>query len=221
MTIIMIRFFTLLFAASCLTAFGQVDFPYNPDGNIDGLIGVQDLQDFLSIYGQEFQVVDSVEYWDSQINASSCFIYYHFSGHHSYDPGLHYHYDIPSSCEVVHITTYYYAADPQNTARDLRLPTENLVTGQTIQFVFHPNGPALYETGNNGWNHPGKIEIMALQEGAWVEVGAIYDYSGCTSGSCHTNYYSDPDTNEKVLWNGQSWVQLDTPVQVLNPDPNE
>ena len=41
------RFFTLLFAASCLTAVGQVqvEYPYNPDGNSDTLIGVTDLQD--------------------------------------------------------------------------------------------------------------------------------------------------------------------------------
>ena len=41
------RFFTLLLAASCLTAVGQVTYPYNPDGNADGDITVGDLQDFL------------------------------------------------------------------------------------------------------------------------------------------------------------------------------
>ena len=43
----MIRFFTLLLAASCLTAVGQVTYPYNPDGNADGDIAVGDLQDFI------------------------------------------------------------------------------------------------------------------------------------------------------------------------------
>ena len=32
-------FLTLLFAAFCLTAVGQVTYPYNPDGNADSLIG--------------------------------------------------------------------------------------------------------------------------------------------------------------------------------------
>ena len=40
------RFFTLLLAAFCLTAVGQVTYPYNPDG-VDGDIAVGDLQDFL------------------------------------------------------------------------------------------------------------------------------------------------------------------------------
>ena len=50
------RFFTLLLAASCLTAVGQTEYPYpyNPDGNNDGYIGVTDLQDFLSVYDSEF-----------------------------------------------------------------------------------------------------------------------------------------------------------------------
>ena len=48
------RFFTLLLAASCLTAVGQVEFPYNPDENGDGFIGVVDLQGLLSAYGTEF-----------------------------------------------------------------------------------------------------------------------------------------------------------------------
>ena len=43
----MTRFLTLLLAASCLTAVGQVTYPYNPDGNADGDITVGDLQDFL------------------------------------------------------------------------------------------------------------------------------------------------------------------------------
>ena len=53
------RFFTLFFAASCLTAVGQQDlweypFPYNPDGNADGYIGLNDMLDLLSVYGQAY-----------------------------------------------------------------------------------------------------------------------------------------------------------------------
>ena len=48
------RFFTLLLAASCLTAVGQITYPYNPDGNADSLIGASDLQDILSTYGGAF-----------------------------------------------------------------------------------------------------------------------------------------------------------------------
>ena len=50
------RFFTLLLAASCLTAVGQVDvtYPYNPD-NGDGLIGSSDLLELLTLYGTLFE----------------------------------------------------------------------------------------------------------------------------------------------------------------------
>ena len=66
------RFFTLLFAAFCFTAVGQVTYPYNPDGNADSLIGASDIQDLLSGYGLPFLpgqiLVDSVgleQYLDS------------------------------------------------------------------------------------------------------------------------------------------------------------
>ena len=61
----MTRFLTLLLAASCLTAVGQVTYPYNPDGNADGDIAVGDLQDFLTVYNGQFVpdaiLIDSVE----------------------------------------------------------------------------------------------------------------------------------------------------------------
>ena len=50
---------------ACLSASGQITYPYNPDGDGNGLIGVMDLQDLLSTYGGAFApgaiVVDSVE----------------------------------------------------------------------------------------------------------------------------------------------------------------
>ena len=70
------RFFTLLLASSCLTAFGQVTYPYNPDGNADAFIGVTDLQDILSTYGgafvpSEILVGDStLSSWVDQLSAT-------------------------------------------------------------------------------------------------------------------------------------------------------
>ena len=48
------RFFSLLFAASCLTAVGQVTYPYNPDEDGNGQIAVGDLQGILATYGNAF-----------------------------------------------------------------------------------------------------------------------------------------------------------------------
>ena len=70
------RFFTLLLAASCLTAVGQVTHPYNPDGNADGDIAVGDLQDFLVTYGNPFSPSEimvgdsSLTYWVEQVSNS-------------------------------------------------------------------------------------------------------------------------------------------------------
>ena len=50
------RFFTLLLAASCLIAVGQVEFPWNPDSNGDELIGAVDLLALLSDYGLDHEV---------------------------------------------------------------------------------------------------------------------------------------------------------------------
>jgi hypothetical protein len=59
---------TVVIAALSLNAFGQTDgweypFPYNPDGDTDGYIGLNDLLDLLSLYGNEYQ--DSFHYDDS------------------------------------------------------------------------------------------------------------------------------------------------------------
>ena len=48
------QFFTLLLAASCLTAVGQVTYPYNPDEDGNGQIAVGDLQGILATYGNAF-----------------------------------------------------------------------------------------------------------------------------------------------------------------------
>ena len=41
------------------SGFSQNSAPYNPDGNGDGMIGVTDLQDFLSTYGLAFEATAS------------------------------------------------------------------------------------------------------------------------------------------------------------------
>ena len=78
------RFLTLLLAATCLTTVGQTEYPYpyNPDGNNDGYISLNDLLDLLSVYGSEFNAgilaTDSISavYYTGELDyydcASSC-----------------------------------------------------------------------------------------------------------------------------------------------------
>ena len=75
---------TIVIAALSLNAFGQTEYPYpyNPDGNNDGLISLNDLMDLLALYGLEYNAgvlaTDSIsaiyytgemDYWDC---TSSC-----------------------------------------------------------------------------------------------------------------------------------------------------
>ena len=50
------HFFTisLCFLALSLTAQETITYPYNPDGDADGLVAVPDLQDILAVYGNPF-----------------------------------------------------------------------------------------------------------------------------------------------------------------------
>ena len=51
----MMRLLTSIACAMlALSTWGQITYPYNPDGDSNGLIGVTDLQDLLSTYGGSF-----------------------------------------------------------------------------------------------------------------------------------------------------------------------
>jgi hypothetical protein len=54
--LIMKHFFTisLCFLALSLSAQETITYPYNPDGDADGLVAVPDLQDILAVYGNPF-----------------------------------------------------------------------------------------------------------------------------------------------------------------------
>lgn len=50
------KFFTLLLAAACFSATAQsdIDYPYNPDFENDGFVGIEDVLELLSVYGTPF-----------------------------------------------------------------------------------------------------------------------------------------------------------------------
>ena len=45
---------SLCFLALSLSAQETITYPYNPDGDADGLVAVPDLQDILAVYGNPF-----------------------------------------------------------------------------------------------------------------------------------------------------------------------
>ena len=50
------KLFTLLITAACFTASAQieVEYPYNPDNQNDGHVGIEDILEILTVYGEEF-----------------------------------------------------------------------------------------------------------------------------------------------------------------------
>ena len=82
---IMMRLLTSIACAMlALSTWGQITYPYNPDGDSNGLIGVTDLQDLLSTYGGSFspgtitvnavelgEVLDSLQSQITQLQGAS------------------------------------------------------------------------------------------------------------------------------------------------------
>ena len=57
------KLFTLLLTAACFTATAQieVEYPYNPDNQNDGHVGIEDILEILTVYGEEF--TQSSSWW--------------------------------------------------------------------------------------------------------------------------------------------------------------
>ena len=178
------RFFTLLLAASCLTAVGQVTYPYNPDGNADGDITVGDLQDFLGTYGNPFSpsdiLVDGVEVQDLvqqlsdsitnlQLTQYGGVVIFNSGIGGSYNFGSPY--EIPVDVGAVIGLAGTYLSSGQN-AKELRLPSVGIGDGHIIDVVAR---------GNSGVRYV-QFRVMAWENETWNEVGFIQ--SGFYGGNC-------------------------------------
>ena len=146
------RFFTLLLAASCLTAVGQVTYPYNPDGNADGLIGLSDMLDVLSLYGLGFEI-DGLSVWSTELDSTNATGWPNVP---DFDPDNPPRVDIPESCDVAWLTFVPFTYTPPQggawACNDgspntwiLDLPVDSswkslLVIGPQEEFYFCPQG---------------------------------------------------------------------------------
>ena len=88
------RFLTFFLAASCLTAVGQTEYPYNPDENGDGLIGVADLQGLLALYGLQINSDSVVVYNLSELQEPE-FCSYHPNNCNDYER------EVPADADIV------------------------------------------------------------------------------------------------------------------------
>ena len=141
------RFFTLVFAASCLTAVGQVNTIWNPDSDGDESIGVPDLMSLLSVYGLEVPPVECVQ-------GDFCGPYTTAGAYHT----------LPTGCGVVICTRSSY----NDTDGQLRLPSEGYLDGHKLKVVVNC-GP-----GSSGYAPPYKFYRESGQE--WTHFASLGGY---------------------------------------------
>ena len=213
------RFFTLLLAATCLTAVGQVTYPYNPDGNADGDIAVGDLQDFLVTYGNPFipeQIfVDGLTFddfinqqdfmIDSLVAAISLFL---DNGQRCNvfipDENASYHADIPNSCNFVVVAAQYGQTWPNNVndRPKIRLPQNGLFLGQRIHMHRHAD-----------YSDPWSFQIQHNVNGQWVVLTEIAETQGGLSA------FSSPAGVKTFVWTQTGWSYSSGVNQTIYASP--
>ena len=174
------RFFTLLLAASCLTAVGQVEFPWNPDGNADGSIGVEDLQDFLSVYGSTYLISETSPCYPKNAN-NVCLI----SG-----VGLF-------LLDSMNCRTVLYARNNGSHELTMRLPTESC-EGEEILFATE----RLNQTGQ-------PTTIQAFTGNSWVTMASTTASTGGFGQSTnHFSSGTDDLDYVKVQYQDGQWIWM-------------
>ena len=164
--------------------FGQVLYPYNPDGNADNLISVVDLFDLLSTYGSEFQVeneatIDGTPL--SQILEQSV-----FSGDTIWIES--------GSLKLTNIVTWN-GTYTGNNCGEVLFPDEHTVPeGKAWKVVYYPdvliriNGTEIATSGYRQVN--GTVSITTSRQTnteIWMTQGDIMTFSKPNSGCCPTN----------------------------------
>ena len=206
------RFFTLLLAATCLTAVGQVTYPYNPDGNADGQIAVGDLQDFLLVYGNPFSPAEvqidgtDLEDYIEQLTDSllalaaggnTCYAVQGSFNGVSFTP-------VPSNCRHVNVYTGYGSG----AANPLRLPEQGLFVGHTISFFLLPYGNANRTVG-----------IEPYPEDNISDEATLIPCNGSYCGgalSYNTSVAGNSNHNKKFVWDGLRWVLVSSGAITIN-----
>lgn len=220
---------TFLLLITSLTAFGQssIELPFNPDADGNGFISVSDILEVLSTYDTIFTaeevlvngtelnsfisetnstidslsaaavVCENLQYLESYEayleNSSSCWLTYNgiydFMG-----------FEIPNSCRFVTV----FGNESQSVTQTLtpiRLPENGLFPGQIIDFRL---------TDVYLWD--GQLEIQALQEGNWQTIGSLFQD---LYNSPATTYLYSSQQNERFVWNGVAWSNMEPIIQQI------
>ena len=145
------RFFTLLLAASCMTAVGQVDFapPYNPDSDGNSFIQVNDLSAFLTLYGLSFDASEL------SVNHLICNQSHNFSEESFAEPLI-----IPENSDVIYLMRPEgYDSDGEGRYA-LQLPSDT--TFKTLMLIVGPLPEAIGPDWSASFWH---VDGVTIDEG--------------------------------------------------------
>ena len=220
------RLIALMMCAVSLGATAQISYPFNPDADGNGFVGVSDILEGISTYDtffspEEIQVGDTMALSDwipnvsfelqakQQVIDSLISAYANLTGLLAMEEYL----TTSGVCAINYSESnnpaYHYHIP--STCRHVNLVTYYYGGIETDAALRLPeNGlfdGQIIEFVLNARTplSPAEIKIEAWQDGQWVQVGALY-YTGCDQSFCQGHYNYLTSTNERLSWTGSQWV---------------
>jgi len=243
------RLLALMLCAVSLGAAAQIEFPFNPDSNGDGEIGVDDLLGMLSGFGESWTLPDENLWASSTIQNLLAF-----------EQEL----DSLSSVLVNQQEVLDSTAAVLDSAVQLAFCTEQLTSWNELKgdcFIymgeasgqayyvpadcFHVNVSMSYGCNCCSFQTPIRlpsqglflgqvIDFTLLRQGGcmqggisieqfvnqnWEEVTSLFDYTTNNTSHYNTNFTHET-TNRRLIWDGSQWVLQWFPPHQIYPSPS-
>ena len=228
--------FTLLLTAVCFTASSQVEFPWNPDSNGDGEIGVDDLLGMLASFGEPWALPDPTVWagetvmdllaFEEELDSIAMAQQVESSNIQEAIGELQ---QIGDSLQATGNTCYavqgesngsftavppscrhvnVYTGYGSGSAIPLQLPEQGQFVGQSISFFLLPYGNANRTVAIQ--SHPNDL----LSDGATL-VPCNGSYCG-GSLSSNVSVGGDSNHNKKFVWDGFRWELVSSGAITIN-----
>ena len=224
------RLVALMMCAVSLGAAAQVTYPYNPDANDDGFVGVSDVLESVATYGnffvpEEIVIGDSMNLseWIPVISAE-------LVGKQNIIDSLLNEYN--NLTNLLGMETYLQSSgvcsinysDGSGTGDfHYHIPATCRFVNMVTYYYGGVNTNRALRLPTTGLFDgqiiefainvrtplsPTTIKIEALQNGVWTQVGSL-TYTGCDQQSCQGQYINHLMTNEQLVWADSVWSNTD------------